>query len=198
MPTRHVRVAPHPAARWASIAATALAGSALACLSACASGTRSAPATQEPYAASAPAPEMKRPAKSKEGSQPTAPPAAGAAAEQARDYAAPPSPAPPSAAPAAPDMARKEAPGAADPHSATAGARMRLVEARRELDIATSERDCSRACRALESMERAAQQVCELARSPEERRECASAGEQVDKARTKVQAACGGCSQRLR
>ena len=45
-----------------------------------------------------------------------------------------------------------------------------------------------------ESMERAAQQVCELARSPEERRECTSAGEQVDKARSKVQSACGAAS----
>jgi hypothetical protein len=75
---------------------------------------------------------------------------------------------------------------------------VRLAEARRDLDIATSERDCARACRALESMERAAEQVCELARSPDERRECTAAGEQVDKARTKVQSACGGCPRKLR
>jgi len=75
---------------------------------------------------------------------------------------------------------------------------VRLTDARRELEIATSERDCARACRALESMERAAQQVCALARTPEERNECTSAGEQVDKARTKLQQACGGCSQKFR
>ncbi len=126
-----------------------------------------------------------------------APPSAGAAAEmEARDYAssaARPAPAAPS-----PDVARKEAPAAADPRSPSAGARVRLAEARRELEIATSERDCARACRALDSMERATRQVCELARSPEERRECASAGEQVNQARTKVQNACGACSPNLR
>ena len=76
--------------------------------------------------------------------------------------------------------------------------RVRLSEARRELEIATSERDCARACRALESMERAAQQVCELARSPEERSECASAGEQVDKARDRVKAPAAGARRKQR
>jgi hypothetical protein len=107
--------------------------------------------------------------------------------------------APPAAAPApAPDYARPPpAPGAADPHG-IGGARVRFSEARRELDIASTERDCARACRALESMERAARQVCDLARSPDERRECASAGDQVDKARAKVQSACGGCPHQSR
>jgi hypothetical protein len=112
-------------------------------------------------------------------------PAAGAAPS-----AAPPAPAPEYARP-------PPAPGAADPHG-FGGARVRLSEARREFDIASSERDCARACRALESMERAAQQVCDLARSPDERRECASAGDQVDKARAKVQSACGGCPHKSR
>jgi hypothetical protein len=96
------------------------------------------------------------------------------------------------------EFARRIPVEAGDPHGAGAGARVRLAEARRELDIAASERDCARVCRALESMERAAQQICELARSPEERSECTSAGEQVDKARTKVQSACGACPQKLR
>jgi hypothetical protein len=72
------------------------------------------------------------------------------------------------------------------------------VQARRELDIATGERDCARACRALESMERASNQVCELARSKEDRQACESTREQVDGARTKVQNACGGCSGKPR
>jgi hypothetical protein len=103
---------------------------------------------------------------------------------------------PPSAAAPAPPFA--EAPSAADPHSPAGRARVRLAEARRELEIATSERDCARACRALDSMDRAAQQVCELARSPEERSECTSATQQVDKARGKVQSACGECPRKSR
>jgi hypothetical protein len=47
-------------------------------------------------------------------------------------------------------------------------------------------------------MERATAQLCALARSPEERKECTSAGEQVDKARSKIQKACGACPQKAR
>ena len=118
-------------------------------------------------------------------------------------------PPPPAAAPVAPaaepapatesQKSLPPAPGAGDPHAASvAKARSQLAVARRELDIATSEHDCARACRALESMERAMRQVCELARSPEERRECTSAGEQVNSARTKVQNSCGACAGKPR
>jgi len=168
--------------------------SALAYLSACAGGARSTTPAQQPATA---APSANDAAESRATQKSAAPPAGASAAEMAApraEFSAPPAAAP---APPSPDIARKEAPGAADPHSPSAGARMRLSQARREFEIATSERDCARACRALESMERAAQQVCELARSPEERRECTSAGEQVDKARSKVQSSCGGCSQKF-
>jgi hypothetical protein len=140
-----------------------------ACLSACAGGTRSANAPEHPATAAAPA---NQPVESAAGAQKSAAPSA--------------------------DSAARDAPGAADPHSSSARARTSLAEARREVEIGAGERDCARACRALESMERAARQICELARAPEERTECASAGEQVDKARTKVQNACGGCSQKMR
>jgi hypothetical protein len=114
-------------------------------------------------------------------------------------------PAPPAAPPAAPAPATESssrdetlAPSAAAPHTPGGTARNRFVQARRELDIATTERDCARACRALESMERASRQVCELARSQEDRQACESTKEQVDQARTKVQNACGGCSAKPR
>lgn len=178
----------------------------LALVSACAAGKRSSAPAQP--AKSAQSCEMCLDAPRQESSAPgaAAPPHDGASANKEsedRAYSAPPPGAPvapPAAEPAAPtpDTSRKAAPGAADPHSSSTIARVRLSEARRELEIATSERDCARACRALESMERAARQVCELARSPEERRECTSAGEQVDKARSRVQSACGGCSQNPR
>jgi hypothetical protein len=96
------------------------------------------------------------------------------------------------------DEARKEAPENFAPRTAWVSARAQTVEARRELEIAISERDCARACRALASMERAARQICALAMSPEEKRECASASDHVEKARTRIQNACGGCSQNPR
>jgi len=170
----------------------------LAGLSACAGSKRSAPA-QEPAATAAPARATDDAAESRLSDKSARGPAEGASAGEMAVPRAEFAPAPPAAAPARPpsDYAEK-APGAADPHSPAGRARVRLAEARRELEIATSERDCARACRALESMERAAQQVCELARSPEERSECTSATQQVDRARDKLQNACGGCPRKSR
>jgi hypothetical protein len=175
----------------------------LACVAACAGGTRSPNTAQEPREGAAPsaAPSTHESSAAKGADKSSRAPAAEAATEMASPRAAPApdSPAAGAAPPApAPEYARPPpAPGAADPHG-FGGARARLSEARRELDIAASERDCARACRALESMERAAQQVCDLARSADERSECASAGDQVDKARAKVQSACGGCPRKSR
>jgi hypothetical protein len=45
-------------------------------------------------------------------------------------------------------------------------------------------------------MEKAAGQICELARSTEERRTCRAAEDQVGSAREKVKSACGECSKR--
>jgi len=173
----------------------AIAGGMLVCVAACASNNkRSAAPAQEPPTTAAHAPsdavESRSPVPS-----PAGPPAAGA----------PPSRPPSvdlgasSSGQSAPLESAPRAPvEAGEPHGAGASARARFAEARHELEIAASERDCARACRALESMERAAQQVCEVARSLEERRECTSAGEQVGKARSKVQSACGGCPQSVR
>ena len=169
-----------------------------ACLSACA-GSKRPPPAQEPAASSAPSRATDDAAEDRRSEKSARAPGAGASATEMAVPRAELAPAPPTAAPARPpsDLAEK-APGAADPHSPAGRARVRLAEARRELEIATSERDCTRACRALESMERAAQQVCELARSPEERSECTSANQQVDRARDKLQNACGGCPRKLR
>jgi len=172
----------------------------LACLAACAGSKQSAPA-RRPAPAAEPATGYMQldSAQEKAGFAPGAepPPASAPAAPPAGASPARPPPVDVTSSSTASEESRQRSPEAADPHGASR-ARVRLAEARRELEIATSERDCARACRALESMERAARQVCELARTPEERRECTSAGEQVDKARSKVQSACGGCPPKLR
>jgi hypothetical protein len=154
----------------------------LAFVSACAGSKQSAAPAQATTMAAAPAPP------------PSARPSAGAAS----DRAAPVEVESPSQETSSSGEFTSRRVEAGDPHRAGSQARVRLAEARHELEIAASERDCARACRALQSMERAAQQICELARSGDERTECASAGEQVDKARTKVQSACGGCPAKPR
>ena len=114
----------------------------------------------------------------------------------AADYAAappPPSPAPPSAA-----AGQAEAPGTTDARARYSRANVQLSEARRELEIATSQRDCANACRALDSMERAAAQLCELAQSNDEKRTCKSAQDQVGAARDRVHSACGDCPKKPR
>jgi len=120
----------------------------------------------------------------------------------AADYAAPP---PPAASPMSPSGAaeaaptdRAEAPGTTDARARYSRANVQLSEARRQVEIATSQRDCANACRALDSMERAAAQLCDLARSNDERRTCKSAEEQVGSARDRVHSACGDCPKKTR
>lgn len=106
-------------------------------------------------------------------------------------------PAPPSPM-AAPAPEPVEAPSATDPHAQYVRANVQFSEARRQVDIAAGQRDCANACRALDSMERAMTELCELARSSEERRTCKSAEDQVSSARERVQRACGECPKKGR
>ena len=71
---------------------------------------------------------------------------------------------------------------------------MRMNAARGELDRAESQvgaatSDCAAACRALESMERAAEHLCALDAGSE----CGRARERLEAARQRVRASCGGC-----
>lgn len=66
--------------------------------------------------------------------------------------------------------------------------------ARSELDSAeqrlgSSQGDCAAACRALASMERAAEHLCQLDTGSE----CGRARERVEAARERVRSTCGGC-----
>jgi hypothetical protein len=53
--------------------------------------------------------------------------------------------------------------------------------------------DCSAACRALASMERAADHLCDLAGDPEDQRRCDDARRRVIAAREHIKSACGTC-----
>ena len=70
-----------------------------------------------------------------------------------------------------------------------AGARSELERAESQLNAATG--DCATACRALASMERAAEHLCAL----DGGHECDRARERLAAARERVRASCGGCSQ---
>jgi hypothetical protein len=71
---------------------------------------------------------------------------------------------------------------------------MRVNAARSDIDRAESQvnaamSDCAQACRALESMERAAEHLCALDGGSE----CGRARERLEAARQRVRASCGGC-----
>jgi len=62
---------------------------------------------------------------------------------------------------------------------------------RAERQLSSSLGDCATACRALASMERAADHLCAL----ESGSECSHARERVEAARERVRSTCGGCSR---
>jgi hypothetical protein len=70
-----------------------------------------------------------------------------------------------------------------------------VATARGELDraegqLSAVQGDCASACRALASMERAAEHICAL----DSGNECGRARERVDSARERVRATCGTCA----
>ena len=100
--------------------------------------------------------------------------------------AQPQPPPPPPSQPAAP------APGdAADVSRRREAARAELGQAQQDLEAAAS--DCSTACRALASMERATQHLCELVVEPDDRGRCDDARQRLHKARERIRSACGAC-----
>lgn len=60
---------------------------------------------------------------------------------------------------------------------------------RAEAQVNAAMSDCAQACRALESMERAAEHLCALDGGSE----CGRARERLEAARQRVRASCGGC-----
>ena len=91
--------------------------------------------------------------------------------------------------------AESSAPKTAAPPGATGeamppsigAARSELTE--REHDFEMAGADCEKACKALASLQRAADHLCVLS----EPDECADARARVDRARRAVSAQCGGC-----
>ena len=83
--------------------------------------------------------------------------------------------------------------------SASGSREIELRNARRDLQSATRDLDaslgdCSNACRALVSLERATAHLCELADSSSDRTSCDDAKARVIRARAQIKASCGTCS----
>jgi len=93
----------------------------------------------------------------------------------------------------APEMLPQNA-GVRNTTPSSDGHTMQMNAARGDLDRAESQvsaamSDCATACRALESMERAAEHLCALDGGSE----CGRARERLEAARQRVRASCGGC-----
>jgi hypothetical protein len=71
-------------------------------------------------------------------------------------------------------------------------ARSEVDLAERDLEAASST-DCTTACRALASLERATGHLCDLATEADDRRRCEDAKTKVLRARDKIKVACGKC-----
>jgi hypothetical protein len=89
----------------------------------------------------------------------------------------------------APSPALNEPPTTRD--TARAAARADLDRAQASLEASAS--DCTAACRALASMERAAVRLCTLAGAPDDARRCDDAKQRLVAARDRVRLACGTC-----
>jgi hypothetical protein len=63
-----------------------------------------------------------------------------------------------------------------------------------ELAVMGAGNDCTSACRALRSMQRAAARLCSIAANDDERERCKSAQDRVRAARERVRNSCGQCS----
>jgi hypothetical protein len=72
-----------------------------------------------------------------------------------------------------------------------AAARAELQRAQSDLEAAAS--DCTAACRALSSMERATQHLCTLVADPDDQKRCDDAQHRLAAARERVRSSCGTC-----
>ena len=100
----------------------------------------------------------------------------------------------PSGYPPPPPPSQPSAPASADSADVARGreaARAELGRAQRDLEAAAS--DCSAACRALASMERATRHLCELAADPDDQGRCDDARQRLLAARQRIRSACGTC-----
>jgi hypothetical protein len=101
-----------------------------------------------------------------------------------RPAAEPPPPPPPPGAP--PVSTEEQGVGAALRAS-------RSELSRAEAQLEASQSDCTSACRALASMERATGHLCDMASEHDDRRTCEDAKTKVLRARDRIRSSCGSC-----
>ena len=80
-----------------------------------------------------------------------------------------------------------------EPHAVTReSARSEIKQAEIELTQAGS--DCSRACKALASMERATAHLCSVVSTPDDQHSCDDARQKLQSSRDRVRSTCGECT----
>lgn len=79
----------------------------------------------------------------------------------------------------------------AEPALDYGAARAKFDEA--ESAFAAAGNDCAQLCRALSSMTRATERLCELAKENGDDKRCTEATGKLESARAKVKSSCGGC-----
>jgi hypothetical protein len=95
------------------------------------------------------------------------------------------------AAASAPAM--PEGAGGAETGRSRAAARTELQRAQADLEASAGE--CAGACRALASMERATEHLCQLSGEDDDRRRCDDARKRLSDARDRVRRQCGACAR---
>jgi hypothetical protein len=62
-----------------------------------------------------------------------------------------------------------------------------------EIELGQAGSDCSRACKALASMERATAHLCSVVATPDDQQSCDDAKQKLQSSRERVKGACGEC-----
>ena len=97
-------------------------------------------------------------------------------------------------APAEEPASRAESAASAPPPREAQRAAAREEVDRSERSLQASLGDCTLACRALDSMDRAVTHLCALVDAPSDQRRCDDARQRLAVARRRVRDACGACS----
>lgn len=96
-----------------------------------------------------------------------------------------------SAPPRAPQMTTPAGAGYEERTIGITQAKLELRQA--EIELSQGQIECASACKALASMERATQHLCDLAASADDRRACDDARQKLVSSRERVRSTCGEC-----
>lgn len=98
-----------------------------------------------------------------------------------------------SGSPKAPPAMSTPAGASGDPRHSTAMAAARADFDRAEIELSQAQSDCTNACKALASMERATEHLCGLVIDEPDKRACDEARQKLGSSRDRIRSSCGEC-----